>query len=126
MIYQVFAVKDSKAAAFALPFFLPRMEVALRSFRDAIKDPKHDMSRHPEDYSLWCLGEFDDNTGEMKPVEPVLVARATDPAEPSERPPTTGFNRIRDGFDPRVAAVANGTSFQGDDGRTYHPDGSVT
>jgi len=78
MIYQVFAVKDDKAAAFALPFFLPRMEVALRSFRDAMKDPKHDMSRHPEDYSLWCLGEFDDNKGAMLPVEPVLVARAAD------------------------------------------------
>lgn len=78
MIYQVFAVKDDKAAAFALPFFLPRMEVALRSFKDAMKDPKHDMSRHPEDYSLWCLGEFDDNLGAMMPVEPVLVARAAD------------------------------------------------
>lgn len=84
MIYQVFAVRDAKAAAYALPFFLPRMEVAIRSFRDAVKDPKHDMSRHPEDYSLWCLGEFDDNTGAMSPVEPVLVARALD--EPSARP----------------------------------------
>jgi len=87
MIYQVFAVRDSKAAAYALPFFLPRMEVALRSFRDAMKDPKHDMSRHPEDYSLWCLGEFDDNTGAMLPVEPVLVARASDPPADAARPP---------------------------------------
>ena len=76
MIYQVFAVKDSKAAAFALPFFLPRMEVALRSFRDAVRNPEHDMHRHPEDYSLWCIGEFDDNTGAMMPVQPVLVAQA--------------------------------------------------
>ncbi|QCQ85131.1 nonstructural protein [Blackfly microvirus SF02] len=78
MIYQVFAIKDAKAGAFALPFFLPRMEVALRSFKDAVSDPKHEISRHLEDYSLWCLGEFDDNTGAMLPVPPVLVAEATD------------------------------------------------
>jgi len=45
-----------------------------------VLDPKHDMHRHPEDYSLWILGEFDDATGAMLPVEPVLVARASDPA----------------------------------------------
>lgn len=31
-----------------------------------------------------------------------------------------------DGFDPAVAAEANGVPFAGEDGRTYHPDGSVT
>lgn len=78
MIYQVFAVKDDKAAAFALPFFMPRMEVALRGFRDACQNTEHDMYRHPEDYSLYCLGEFDDNLGQLLPADPVLVARAID------------------------------------------------
>lgn len=94
-MYQVFAVKDSKAAAFALPFFLPRMEVALRSFRDAVKNPEHDMHRHPEDYSLWCLGEFDDNTGAMQPVEPVLVARAQEGPETSNGRPRAGSGAKR-------------------------------
>ena len=95
MIYQVFAVRDSKAEAYALPFFLPRMEVALRSFRDAMKDPKHEMSRHPEDYSLWCLGEFDDNTGAMLAVEPVLVARADDPPADAPRRPVPISDEVR-------------------------------
>lgn len=99
MIYQVFAVKDAKAAAFALPFFLPRMEVALRSFRDAVKDPQHDMSRHPEDYSLWCLGEFDDNLGAMLPIaEPVLVARAVEAPQPARA------STLPDEVDPAVRA----------------------
>lgn len=92
MIYQVFSVKDDKAAAFALPFFLPRMEVALRSFRDAVKNPEHDMHRHPEDYALYCIGEYDDATGALQPCEPVLVARAL---ESAPRPPAPVSAELR-------------------------------
>lgn len=80
MIYQVFSVKDAKAAAYAPPFFLHRMEVAMRTFRDALKDPSHPMSQHPEDYALYCLGEFDDESGLLHSADhPVLVTTAEDP-----------------------------------------------
>lgn len=97
MIYQVFSVKDAKAGAYALPFFLPRMEVAIRSFRDAVLDPKHDMSRHPEDYDLYCIGEYDDVEGRLSHVEPILVAKAVDP------PGTAGgrANAVRDALEAR-------------------------
>lgn len=79
MIYQVFSVKDLKAAAFAPPFFLHRKEVALRTFRDALADPTHPMSAHPEDYVLYCLGEFDDETGQLHAVDqPVFVGAGQD------------------------------------------------
>lgn len=85
MIYQVFSVKDLKAAAFAPPFFMHRMEVAVRAFRDALRDPSHPMAQHPEDYVLYCLGEFDDNTGALLGIdEPILVSTALDPKEPKE------------------------------------------
>lgn len=85
MIYQVFSVKDSKAAAFALPFFLPRVELAIRSFKDAVSDPGHDMHKHPEDYTLWILGEYDDQKGALQPVEPVQVASAIEYAKTGPR-----------------------------------------
>lgn len=82
-VYQVFSVFDSKAAAYALPFFLPRVEVAIRSFRDAVRNPEHDMHRHPEDYSLHLLGEFDDASGAFTSRAPVLVAKAQEaPSRP--------------------------------------------
>lgn len=103
MIYQVFAVKDAKAAAFAPPFFLHRMEVALRGFRDAVKDPQHQMHAHPEDYALYCLGEFDDATGELMGVnEPVLVAQALDPAN---RPPTPVSDELASSLLRKVGGV---------------------
>lgn len=74
MIYQVYSVRDSKAAAFALPFFLPRHEVAVRTFNDALADPGHPMSAHPDDYSLYHLGEFDDELGIAQALpEPLLL-----------------------------------------------------
>lgn len=65
MIYRIYTVRDTKAAAFAPPFFLHRDEVALRTFSDALADPQHPMSAHPGDYQLFRLGTFDDETGEL-------------------------------------------------------------
>lgn len=70
MKYQIYSVLDVKAQAFAPPFFLHRDEVALRAFRDAVLDPKHPMYAHPADYHLYCLGEFDDNSGFVSPTTP--------------------------------------------------------
>lgn len=76
MIYKVFSVKDLKAAAFAPPFFLHREEVALRTFRDAVADPSHPMHAHPEDYELYVVGTFDDETGILSAVDtPVFLVR---------------------------------------------------
>lgn len=65
MILGIYAIKDLKAAAFTPPFFQPRQEVAVRAFSDAIGDRDHPMSRHPEDYHLFYLGDFNDATGSV-------------------------------------------------------------
>lgn len=62
-MYQAYSVYDRKAQAYATPFFLHRNEVAVRSFRDAVMDPKHPMAAHPEDYELHHVGSWDDNNG---------------------------------------------------------------
>lgn len=63
MIKLVFSVFDSKARLYAAPFLAPRREVAVRDFTRAARDPNIDISRFPEDYSLYELGEFDDESG---------------------------------------------------------------
>lgn len=67
MILRIYGIRDLKAAAFAPPFFQARDEMAVRAFSDAIGDPSHPMSRHPEDYQLFYLGEFDDGSGIVTP-----------------------------------------------------------
>jgi len=60
MILQIFTVYDSKAEAFLAPFFLKARGQAIRSFTDTCNDPEHAFYKHPSDYTLFALGEYDD------------------------------------------------------------------
>lgn len=63
---KVFTVFDSKSEAFLTPFFLRSTGEAIRVFGDAVADPKHQFGAHPEDYTLFELGEWEESTGELK------------------------------------------------------------
>ncbi len=74
MILKIFSVFDGKALAYIPPFFLPLTAVAVRTFADLVNDPKHQFSKHAEDYTLFELGEFDDNTGVITPaIAPIVI-----------------------------------------------------
>lgn len=64
----VFAVYDNKIGTYAQPFFSQTISAAKRSFVDAASDPSTLLSKHPEDFSLFHLGEFDDSTGFLDPL----------------------------------------------------------
>ena len=70
MINKLFAIHDQKARAYLAPFTFSKEGQALRLFTDSIQNPEHQFSRHPEDYTLFLLGEFDDETGKIKPNTP--------------------------------------------------------
>lgn len=61
-----FSVYDSKAAAYITPFFTPTIAMGTRSFGEAANDPNLMFARHPSDYTLFEIGEFDLETGELK------------------------------------------------------------
>ncbi len=65
MNFRIFVVFDSKARAYLPPFFLPEAGQAVRSFKDAVNDPKHAFGQHPEDYTLFEIGTFDDREGKL-------------------------------------------------------------
>ncbi len=75
MIFHIFAVHDSKAKAFLPPFLLPEVGMALRTFGDCVNDKRtpdgkrHQFAEHPEDYTLFKIGEFDNIAGMVKKVE---------------------------------------------------------
>lgn len=80
MILQVFAVFDSKAGFFGNPFFDQKEGSAIRNFADAVNDtsnPNNMWNKHPEDFSLFCLGEFDNNSGELIPSLPKSLVTAS-------------------------------------------------
>ncbi|AXH75651.1 MAG: nonstructural protein [Microviridae sp.] len=63
MKHQVLSVYDSKAKAFAQPFFTANREIALRAFAAAVNDRELLVGKFPQDYTLYLLGEFDDELG---------------------------------------------------------------
>lgn len=71
MIQKIFGVRDSKALAFLQPFFGVTAGVAIRAFEEAVNDGKSPISKHPEDYVLYELADFDDSTGEVISVVPI-------------------------------------------------------
>nr|AVQ10272.1 DNA binding protein VP5 [Gokushovirinae environmental samples] len=61
----VVSIRDVKTDAFMQPFFTRTKPEAIRAFSDAINDPKSQFAQHPDDYSLYLLGEFDDSSGAL-------------------------------------------------------------
>jgi len=73
------SVFDVKAKAYMVPFFVQNVNLARRSFGDAVCDSSTGISRHPEDYQLYKVGEFDDNSGIFaKFAQPEFLANAVD------------------------------------------------
>jgi hypothetical protein len=58
-------VKDRAADAYGRPMFVPSTGIAIRSFSDEINRQSEDnqMYNHSDDFDLYELGQFDDNTG---------------------------------------------------------------
>lgn len=71
-----FAVYDSKAEAYLRPFFAETKGLALRSFVDAVNDPQSGMNKHADDYTLFEVGSFEQETGIFSPMTPVSMGNA--------------------------------------------------
>lgn len=65
---QIFSVYDSKAEAFNTPMFVPSKGQAIRAFSDQVNETGSELNKHPEDYTLFCIGEFDSDTGTITPL----------------------------------------------------------
>ena len=62
---KMFTVYDSKAEAYMLPFFAKSTGEALRSFSDTCQDKNHIFAKHPEDFTLFELGTWDEQNSDF-------------------------------------------------------------
>lgn len=62
---KIYAVWDVKAKAYCTPSFELNRALALRTFNDIANDIQTKVHKHPHDFILFEIGEFDDNTGEI-------------------------------------------------------------
>lgn len=74
---QMFSVFDSKAAVFGVPFFMPREAAAIRAFSDLSNDKSTSVGMHPEDYTLYHVGDYDDETAHVETFKPRALVTAS-------------------------------------------------
>jgi hypothetical protein len=84
MKLQIFAIKDTKVNAFMQPFFMRTEAEAIRAFATSTNDPSTNFNKHPEDYHLFQLGEYDEETGKLESKEPTQKAHALALLNPEE------------------------------------------
>lgn len=70
------SIYDKATEAYMRPFTAQTRGQATRMFEDLVNTQGHEISNHPEDYALFHVANFSDNSGEMEAIEPVCLARA--------------------------------------------------
>ena len=72
----MYGIYDSAVGAYKQPFFMQQDNAAIRAFTDLCMNAETDLARHPKDFTLFRLGIFDDNSGEMVGEVPHSLATA--------------------------------------------------
>ncbi len=65
MKVQVYAIFDTCSGIYEKPFFHTADDAVKREFQDVATSADHPINRHPEHYSVWRLGSFDNLTGKI-------------------------------------------------------------
>lgn len=65
MILRIYTIRDNLALAYNRPFFERTDQTAKRALKQAIKQDEN-YREHTEDYALYSIGTFDDNTAAIE------------------------------------------------------------
>lgn len=78
MKVQCYAIFDQCSGIYEKPFFSTTDDLVKREFQDVVNTPDHPISKHPEHYSLWRLGIFDNRTGKIQNEDNECLWTATE------------------------------------------------
>lgn len=65
MLLYAYSIYDTKALTYSPPFYAVAHGQAIRTVMDACADPNTNLGRHPADYTLYAVGQFNDANGEL-------------------------------------------------------------
>lgn len=69
MELKAFSIRDAKAEIFNPPFYKKTHGEAERDFKTLVNDPKSQVYLYAEDYDLYFIGVYDDNTGKFMSLD---------------------------------------------------------
>lgn len=88
MISKAYAIHDSAVKIFLTPMFARTHGEAERNFKAAVNEPQNGhLYSSPENFTLFYIGEYDDQEGKLKPVEPTSIVTAVQCKEASNVAP---------------------------------------
>lgn len=65
MSHKVYTIYDSKAEAYLAPLLQKTRGEAIRTFSDLVNNPETMFAKHPSDFTLFEIGEWDELKGEV-------------------------------------------------------------
>lgn len=86
MKMKIIVVRDRVADVYGAPSFVANVGTAVRGFGDEIARPHSEerpnaFNKHPEDFDLFLLGEYDDETASFDVHIPKQIAMGKDYAK---------------------------------------------
>lgn len=90
---RVFAVYDGATSSYERPFFARSAAEAIRSFEDACREANSPFAKHPVDFSLFQLADFDDVGGVFTGGPPQRLCGAHEFVMKDVSPPFSGSTR---------------------------------
>ncbi len=107
MLIKIFAVHDSAAKAYLPPFFMLQEGQATRTFQDCVNSEDHKFYHHPADYTLFHLGNFDDENATFEPLSiPTSLGNGVEYASHTNQPGKENETKVSN--DPQLFRNAQG------------------
>lgn len=69
VVTKMYSVYDKKTGVYMSPFFANHDAQAVRMFTSACKSQDSLLAEYPEDFELYCLAEFDPDSGEIRALD---------------------------------------------------------
>lgn len=82
MVYSIFTIYDEKSESYSPPFFMATKGLAIRAFTETANGGETSIAKHPEDFTLYDLGDWDDQNGLFhQPDNPKPIIKAIETKE---------------------------------------------
>lgn len=79
MLLKAYSIRDGKAQFYHTPYYKAHEGEAVRDFQQVVNDEKSTVSKFPEDFDLFHVGEYQTDTGLFSPLEsPTHIRKALD------------------------------------------------
>lgn len=85
MKLNAYTIHDSAPQVYNRPLFAQSDAEAMRTFDDECVRDGSPIAAHPEHYSMWRIGTFDQTTGNLHEENPTCLAKAIDRISAQQR-----------------------------------------